>query len=178
MNVSNFTLLNPENVIPSDTHPLLIFDMTANWLHPSIVHFPIALLLTGSLLALLCLYWDRLRSFSDCVLWLLLLGWIGFAPAILTGLLSQGGLPPDAPYRGLLNRHISAAVGAALLYAALLYLWWLRRPRSNRPDQTPLLQDTTARWWVTALLIAGIGLVAICGYYGGKLVYDWGVNVG
>lgn len=147
-------------------------------LHPAVVHFPIALLLVGSALALFSMYWHRLHTATSCAMWLLLAGWVGIAVAILTGLLSQSDLPPDAPYRGPLNRHIGAAIGAAIIYAILLYLRWLRRPRAGKPSQPMILRDAASRWWVSLLLIVGLLLVSVCGWYGGQLVYEWGVNVG
>lgn len=172
-NVSNFTYLE----FTETSYLGLTFLMTSI-LHPAVVHFPIALLLVGSGLAILAMYWQRLQRAADCAMWLILLGWLSIAAAILTGLLSQSGLPPDAPYRGLLNRHISTAVGATIVYAAVLYLWWLRRPRAGKAEQRPLLHDSASRWWATALLIAGMTLVALSGWFGGELVYEWGVNVG
>jgi uncharacterized membrane protein len=144
-------------------------------LHPAVVHFPIALLLVGSAAALLHIYGPRRRDLATCSWWLLLLGWIGTLAAILSGLLAQSGLPPRAPYRSVLNWHIGTGMAVALVYGALLYLWWLRRARSGA---RPLLDDASARLWVTVLLLLGMLLVIASGWSGGSLVYEWGVNVG
>lgn len=149
-------------------------------LHPAIVHFPIALLLVGSATALLYMVGPRRPELVTCSCWLLLLGWIGALAAILSGLLAQSGLPPQAPYRSTLNWHIGTGMAVAAVYGALLYLWWLRRPRENASPAASrgLLDDPKARTWVTVLLVLGMLLVVASGWNGGRLVYEWGVNAG
>ena len=70
----------------------LLYVILLQHLHPAAVHFPIALFLLGSGLALVQIY--RPRAF-DLILtaWLLLgLGWAGGLVAVLTGLKSA---PPS-----------------------------------------------------------------------------------
>ena len=158
-------------------------------LHPSIVHFPIAFLLLGSAVALAQLYglaktvpWIDLRKTG----WFLLgLGWLATLPAILSGLLAQSALPPDAPYRQTLNWHIGTAVALALLYGLLLYRTWLfqgararkARARAGANELADLLDHPPARPWLTLALLAGIVLIIATGFNGGQLVYEWAVNV-
>ncbi len=156
-------------------------------LHPAVVHFPIALLLVGSAAALLYLYGPRRAELLVLAWVMLFLGWLGSAAAILTGLLAQSGLPPQAPYRGVLNRHIGSGMALAVVYAILLYQGWLSRARATSagsgkksrraPRPSQLLDDPRARLWVTLLLVAGMLLAAASGWNGGRLVYEWGVNV-
>ncbi len=153
-------------------------------LHPATVHFPIALLLVGSLLALIHLF---RRPVADLrlTIWLLLgLGWLGGAVAVLTGLLAQVDLPPDAPYRAMLNFHIGTGLAVLLLYGFLLYRGWLYRgakaqkARQKRGDPTAdLLDDAGARGWIAAVVVLGALLIVATGWYGGQLVYQFGVNV-
>ena len=103
-------------------------------LHPAIVHFPIALLLLGSVTALVHLYrpalfvrWLDLRRTT----WFLLgVGWIAVVPAVLSGLLAQSPLPPDASYRLTLNWHTATGLGllvqASMLFVALLIFMLLQ----------------------------------------------------
>ncbi len=153
-------------------------------LHPATVHFPIALLLLGSLLTLLHLF-RRPAVDLRLTIWLLLgLGWLGGAVAVLTGLLAQIDLPPDAPYRTVLNFHIGAGLAVLVFYGFLLYRGWLyrgaraRKEREKRGDPTAdLLDDTGARAWIAAVVVLGALLIVATGWYGGQLVYQFGVNV-
>ena len=153
-------------------------------LHPATVHFPIALLLVGSLLALIHLF-RRPAVDLRLTIWLLLgLGWLGGAVAVLTGLLAQVNLPPDAPYRPVLNFHIGTGLAVLLLYGFLLYRGWLYRgakaqkARQKRSDPTAdLLDDAGARPWIAAVVVLGALLIVATGWYGGQLVYQFGVNV-
>ena len=159
-------------------------------LHPATIHFPIALLLLGSVLALLYLW--RLRMAQDrwvahmrWAVWLLLgLGWAGGVAAVLTGLFAQSDLPPDAPYRAVLNWHIGGGLAQLVVYGAVLYQGWLYRSarrqqqRAARGDtSSDLLDSPHARLWLTVLLLIGMVLVVATGWNGGILVYEWGVNV-
>lgn len=153
-------------------------------LHPATVHFPIALLLLASLLTLVHLF-RRPAIDLRLTIWLLLgLGWLGGGVAVLTGLLAQLDLPPDAPYRTVLNFHISAGLAVLVLYGFLLYRGWLfrgaraRKARERRGDLTAdLLDDAGARAWIFAVVVLGALLIVATGWYGGQLVYQFGVNV-
>ena len=153
-------------------------------LHPSTVHFPIALLLLGSALTLLHLL-RRAPLDLKVTVWLLLsLGWLGGAGAVLTGLLAQVNLPPDAPYRTVLNFHIGAGLAVLVVYGFLLYRGWLYRgvkaqkARQKRGVATgDLLDDETARTWIAAVVVVGALLIVATGWYGGLLVYEFAVNI-
>lgn len=155
-------------------------------LHPSIVHFPIALLCIGSAAGLVYLFaWPRPEL--RLVTWLALLaGWIACAAAVLTGLVAQSGLPPDAPYRAVLNRHTTAGFVALAVYGLLLYQRLIygtararkARARSGESADRDLLDDPARRLWNALLLLIGLASVVFTGWNGGELVYLWGVNVG
>jgi uncharacterized membrane protein len=152
--------------------------------HPATVHFPIALLLLGSVLTLLHLLRPTLVDLKTTI-WLLLgLGWVGGAVAVLTGLLAQVNLPPDAPYRPVLNFHIGAGLSVLLVYGFLLYRGWLYRStraqkarRERGSATTDLLDDVSARLWIAIVAVLGVTLILVTGWYGGVLVYEFGVNV-
>lgn len=154
-------------------------------LHPAIVHFPIALLVIASAGGLLALYRPAWRDLRVGVWAAMVLGWISCAAAVLSGLVAQSSLPPQAEYRGVLNLHIGAGLAILLVYGALLYWGWLARPRAQTPKARagrtspvdPLL-DPRRRWLTAALLILGAALVFLTGLNGGELVFTWGVNVG
>lgn len=155
-------------------------------LHPAVIHFPIALLLVGSAAGLAYLAGLRRPELIVLTWWLLFLGWVGTLVAILTGLLAQAWLPPQVPYRSVLNWHIGTGIALAVTYGGLLYWQWLRRKRIARAARSAQmferatldpLDDPAARLWLAGLLIAGTMLVIASGWNGGRLVYTWGVNV-
>lgn len=147
-------------------------------LHPAFVHFPIAFLLAGSASGLLHLWGRPSNELRTVAWWALTAGWIACLVAVLTGVLAQRNLPPDAAYRGILNWHISAGLAVWVVYGALLYMQWLRWMRSKRGNKTvDLLDDPQQRMVTTLLLIVGAALVCLSGWNGGVLVYEWGVNV-
>jgi len=155
-----------------------------NHLHPAIVHFPIALLLVGSVVALAHLYHWTAGELRPVAWFMLAVGWFGGIAAVLSGLVAQSGLPPDAPYRDVINWHIGTGLGQLVLFWFLLYRGWIYRTTRARTARAvrgrhnvDLLDDPSARMWVTVVLLAGILLIVATGWNGGILVYQWGVNV-
>ncbi len=153
-------------------------------LHPATIHFPIALLLLGSVLAIYYIWRPDMVQLRWTAWLLLALGWVGGVAAVLTGLFAQSNLPPDAPYRDVLNWHIAVGLGQLVVYGLVLYQGWLYRSarrqkqRAARGDvSVDLLDSAPSRLWVTAALLFGMLLVAATGWNGGVLVYEWGVNV-
>ena len=149
-------------------------------LHPATVHFPIALLLLGSAAGLLYLarvQWLIPRADLRVLTWWpLRLGLVGAGVAIRTGLLAQSGLPPQAPYTGVLNWHIGTALAALVIYGAIFYRAWLYGNRRRADDPADLLDQPQARGWLAGLLLLGILTITASGWLGGELVYTWGVN--
>ena len=156
-------------------------------LHPSVVHFPIALLCIASAAGLAYLFVRPRPELRLITWWSLLAGWVGCAAAVLTGLIAQAGLPPNAPYRAVLNWHIGAGFAALAVYGLLLYqrlIYGTANARKARARSTPeaadrdQLDDTARRIMNALLLLIGLATVLLTGWNGGQLVYLWGVNVG
>ena len=137
-------------------------------LHPSVVHFPIALLATGSAIALVYLLGWR-RPALPVIAWaMIFLGWLALFAAILSGLVDRNRAPDDAAVLAVLNPHIAAGFGLLIVYGLLLY------ERLRNPG---VLEARQRRWYLLALLVAGLALVLFEGWSGGRLVYDLGVGV-
>lgn len=149
------------------------FDIT---LHPATVHFPIALLSLSSVCGLLYIYWQPRPQLATLTWWPMIIGWIGAAVSIGTGLLAQANLPVRSPYTGLLNWHIGTALVTLLTYGGLFYWRWLRR-NQKATDQDALLADPRCKIWLTILLAGALLVLLVSGWSGGRLVYTWGVNV-
>ncbi|MCY4410030.1 MAG: DUF2231 domain-containing protein [Caldilineaceae bacterium] len=151
--------------------------------HAALVHFPIALLICGSLAILGTLHrWPRVEL--GIIGWgLLLPGWLALLAAIVSGIVAQGALPPEAPYRPLLNWHTGSGLALAVLYGDLIYRGWLHWRRSKRGEgegwfsEADLITERGPKWRLTVQLLLGIGLVVFSGWLGGQLVYEFGVGV-
>jgi uncharacterized membrane protein len=135
--------------------------------HPRFVHFAIALCIVGAFFIALGLIRQRERWVGYGQL-SLLLGWLGVMAAVVTGLIDQSAAPDDAAIRAVINQHITA--GIALLIAVGLALYW---PLRNKR----LFSEGRTRWGFLALLLIIVALVAVEGWLGGKLVFQYGVGV-
>lgn len=155
-------------------------------LHPILVHFPIVFLLGCSATALAYLHWQSRPELRLLTWWMLPAGWLSLLVTIITGIVDQGGLPPDAPYRTILNLHTTSGLVLTLLYGDLLYRGWLHWSRLRHGETKgdrgavtgDFLDQPGRKWPMTIQLLLGIGLVILSGWLGGELVYVWGVNVG
>ena len=131
-------------------------------LHPLFVHFPIALLLVGTLVYLYAEFvntndptWRRVAVV------LLVLGWgIGLI-TVATGAANFRTVPDDHPAHTPGAIHATLAFATEILYAVGLLL--ARKPASQR---------------VAALFfVLGAVTLAATGYFGGELVYHWKLGI-
>jgi uncharacterized membrane protein len=137
-------------------------------LHPRFVHFPIALLLAGSVAALVYLLWRRRPALATFAWISLGLGWLALFPVVLTGLIDQNQASRDQAVVAVLNPHIAAGFALIIVYGMVL----LERVRGPHA-----LDDPKRRTRLLWFLLFGIGLIVLEGWLGGKLVYDLGVGV-
>ncbi len=135
--------------------------------HPRFVHFPIAFSLIGAV----AIAWGLLGRRPRWLEWgriSLLFGWLGILAAVASGLVDQSRAPQIATVTTVINQHITAGIAALVAFGLALY-WPLRDKKLFAPDRVP--------WLYLALLLAGVGLVLVEGWLGGKLVYHLGVGV-
>lgn len=137
-------------------------------LHPRLVHFPVALLITGSVAALLYLLGWR-RSWLPVVAWAaILVGWLSLFAAVLSGLIDQNRATLSPAAVQALNLHIAVGFGLIITYGLLLY---------ERLRSPAALDSPSRRLWQLLLLVLGIVMIVIEGFLGGQLVYRFGVGV-
>ncbi len=139
--------------------------------HPLIVHFPIALFLTG--VGVDALGWLlKQASLKWAGLVMVLLGALLAVPALATGLAIEETIEaqiehiPGAEEALEAHEEVAIPTTATLLGAALLRLGLAVRPR---------LRALLGLYAAVALV--GAGLLVITGYRGGELVYTYGAGV-
>lgn len=137
-------------------------------LHPRLVHFPIALLATGSVIALVYLLGWRRPALPIIVWAMILLGWLALFAAVLSGLIDRNSASSDPAIVAVLNPHIAAGFGLLVVYGWLLY---------ERLRSPAVLDQPRRRALLLALFLLGLVLLLVEGWLGGKLVYDLGVGV-
>lgn len=131
-------------------------------LHPALVHFPIACwsLATAG---------DLASPFLGEPAWRLsgMLHVAGSAlalPAMLAGFVELLKVAEDSPAIKIANRHMAVVMTAFCFYAASLFL---------RLDGTTLQAPGPIE---TGLGVAGFACLAVAGWLGGRLVYEFGVG--
>ena len=137
-------------------------------LHPRFVHFPVALLLVGSVLAVVYLLRGPRPGWSALIWSLIGLGWVAVFLAILTGLVDRNAAAPDPAVTAVMNPH------TALGFALLAVYGWLLYERLRAPA---LLDQPRRRALILTLFVLGGALVLAEGWLGGKLVFELGVGV-
>lgn len=127
-------------------------------IHPLVVHFPIALLLTAAFFDLLYLRQPDRATFRDTSYWLLGLGLAGALVSIAVGWIDLWGLEAQGVGTGLERRHVTHSVVAYLATALFLAVFVWRWRTGNRVSA-----------WAVAVSVAGALAVALTGYLGGEM---------
>ncbi len=134
-------------------------------IHPLFVHFPIALLLTGALFYLIAWIGGR-EPIEWTAFWVLMLGAIGAAAAVATGLYAGPGVMISESVREHLLRHHMRIMIVTSLVTGILAIWAIAaRPMPLRGRIIFMLG-----------LLAVVVLISIGADLGSEMVY--GYNAG
>lgn len=135
-------------------------------IHPALTHFPIALLTFSLLFDIISVLLGRV-DFERIGFWTQLLGVAGLGATIVSGLLARSGLSIHEPADQIIQLHQQVAFSVAVL-ASILLLWRIgvrfQIPQRRRNLYLLLSFATVLLLWVGA-------------WYGGELVYGFGVGV-
>lgn len=130
--------------------------------HPMTVHFPIALILVATLLAIIYLIRHRDISMSDCIRVLVILGCLGAWAAVITG---NFHLTLDAEAEKVKEVHHTFAFLTSIAISCSAFVYLL----------SYIFKKPLPKWMYFIaflfLIIAAI-LIAITGYFGGYIVYN------
>ncbi len=138
------------------------------FLHPMVVHFPIALLLVGFVLDLTGLLFKK-EPLLRMGFILLLLGTAGAAVAYFSGQRAGDGLAEAGALKQALENHEEAAA---------LSLWLAGIACAVRILLVATHKMTRSLRWVPVLLFGAAALsIARTGHYGGTLVYNHAAGV-
>jgi uncharacterized membrane protein len=138
------------------THPL----------HPIIVHFPIALLITAIFFEVLELVFKR-EVIREAATWLLGLGFLGGLAATASGILAEEAAEDMGVPESAIETHELLAFATLGVFAVLIAIRWLQHKR--RVPQMPRV--------FLAIGLVGVVLIGLTGYFGGDLVYRYGAGV-
>ncbi|MCO6453417.1 MAG: DUF2231 domain-containing protein [Caldilineales bacterium] len=135
-------------------------------IHPLIVHFPIALLLTSVALSWAGLIWQG-KSLDRAAWYTLLLGLAGALFSVISGFLAAAGVPADSPAMATLTTHRLLGIAVLVIFGLQALCAWRSKGVYSR----------NKRILHTAIQIVGVALVVAVGLYGGELVYIFGLGV-
>jgi len=136
-------------------------------IHPSLVHFPIALLVTGAFAAILFRFWRKPQGESWGVI-SLLTGWALTLPALVTGLIDKNSIPADSPAAQVANLHTTLMIAMWIVFGLALYFYYMWKKKG---------QLAGSKVWIwLGLLILGVILLTLAGHQGARLVYLLGVG--
>jgi uncharacterized membrane protein len=136
-------------------------------LHPLIVHFPIALL-TAALLADAGARLFKTSGLSRAGWWSQLVGTIGLAAAVGSGLIAKESAGIQNAVAGsVLDAHQQWALWSLVLFAGLIF--WRIAARTQLPANPRFVY-----WGLYCIAVVTLWLTA---WHGGELVYGLGVGV-
>ena len=135
-------------------------------LHPLFVHFPRALLLSSVALNWADRRWPD-KSMEPASWYMLLLGLAGTVFTLLSGLVAAQGVPIESPAAATLSIHRLLGIVTFALFG-ILAIWRWRSKGALSGNR---------RLAFTLMQVVGIALIATVGFYGGELVYTFGIGV-
>ena len=136
-------------------------------LHPIVIHFPLALLLSGGLFSLasrLIRHEETRNAFQVAGAWNFRIGALFLLPALLTGWAAYQTVAHDTPSHAAMTLHRNWALATGVVFLGVA-VW---RDRGK---------DWPSGWLTWIALILGLVLLGVTGYLGGNLVYRYGLGV-
>ena len=132
-------------------------------LHPKLVHFPIALFFTALIFELLSRLFKK-SFISEAAVLIYCFGAFLTPLVVYSGLWEQVRLHLNHP---LLTQHKTFALLTMWIsWVSLVFIWWINKHQSKY----------FRNFFLIILIIVNV-TVTVTGYYGGKMVYAYGVGI-
>jgi uncharacterized membrane protein len=132
-------------------------------LHPMLVHFPIALVISGFLADLASLFLKKEAWLSKAGFYLLVLGTLSALAAWLTGTFFTSPMSDSAGEIKATHAFFAWLALGSLIAASVVSILY----RSLKTENSNL------KWFSFALYALAAAFVGITGFYGGSLVYNY-----
>jgi len=137
--------------------------------HPIVVHFPIALFIVYSLLEFLGLYFKE-KNYERIIMIILGIGLLFAVWGVMTGdkalEIAKNHLTPQQIE--IASAHESFATISLFYYASLFFIKFFLLVKKKF--------EGVIKYVYLVLVIIGIIFIYLTGYYGGQLVFDYGVG--
>lgn len=137
-------------------------------IHPMLVHFPIALLITGFAAELAGLLTGK-EWLTRAALLLLILGTAGAISAVVTGQREEDKIVETPAIEHTLEEHEEAGEFTMWLFIAIAAARIVTAWRKSLPK--------AVSWVVLLVWLAGLGAITKTAWHGGHLVYKYGAGV-
>ena len=131
-------------------------------IHQMMVVFPLGLLTTSVVFDIIYLITEQGR-WADIAYWIIAAGLVGGVLAAIFGLVDWLAIPANTRAKAIGLYH---AIGNAIVLVLFAISWWLRSPKSNRPELLAII-----------LSFMGVALAGVTAWLGGELVVRLGVGV-
>ena len=137
-------------------------------LHPKLVHFPVALLISAAAFGILALLIKSKREvLKEVLFWNLILGVPAALIAVITGLQEESVLAHNDTIHSIMEVHKFLGFIIAGVFVALLIWMLLRRSVLKNIEFTVLV----------AILVLTAALLGYSAHLGGKMVYEHGAGI-
>lgn len=137
-------------------------------IHPIVVHFPIALLITATFISFLAiLYKSKRKELITVLYWILLLGGISILIALFSGLYEAGRVVHNEAIHEIMEVH--ELLGYIITGAfSIIALWVIVRKQKIKIKELVV---------IAFLLLGSSSVLVYSAYLGGKMVYEQGAGV-
>ncbi|HBC77040.1 MAG TPA: hypothetical protein DEO60_11665 [Bacteroidales bacterium] len=136
--------------------------------HPMIVHFPIALILTGFLADVVSLFFRSEKCLSKTGFYLMVLGALAAIAAWTTGQVFTNE-PSQGEILSIFEKHETGAIITMILMiiGAGLRIYLVRSKK----------EDSNLKWVVFGIFLLAVGTVSFTGLMGGTMVYKYMMSI-